>query len=269
MDNRAIGIFDSGIGGLTSLKTLRALLPEENFIFFADTGRMPYGGRSAEALRRIAVQDMDLLAARGVKVLLSACGTISSAAEAELAAYPVPAFGVLHPALRAMAAAEGEGALCVLATGASIRSGQFTEPLKALCPGREIVGLACPEFAPMIEAGHIDPADPVLLEAVARALAPIRGRKLAALLLGCTHYGVIADSIRAFLGGDFPLLSAADCGALAVRDWLRDKALLGTGGNTEFLISCAPEAFDAFASRYLEMGPVHARRVPVMELNET
>ena len=266
MDNRAIGIFDSGIGGLTSLKTLRALLPEENFIFFADTGRMPYGGRSLESLRRIAVQDMDLLAAFGVKAILSACGTISSAADAELAACPVPAFGVLRPALRAMADIEGEGALCVLATEASIRSGQFTEPLKGLCPGREIVGLACPEFAPMIEAGHIDPSDPVLLDGVARALAPIRGRRFDALLLGCTHYGVIEGSIRAFLGEDTPILSAADCGALAVRDYLRDSALLGTGGKTEFVISCAPEAFDAFASRYLEMGPVHARQVPVMEL---
>ena len=268
MDNRAIGIFDSGIGGLTSLKTLRALLPEENFIFFADAGRMPYGGRSAEELRRIAVQDMDLLAARDVKVILSACGTISSAAEAELAAYPIPAFGVLHPALRAMAAAEGDGPLCILATGASIASGQFTEPLKALCPGREIVGLACPEFAPLIEAGHIDPDDPVLRDCVARTLAPIRGRAFDALLLGCTHYGVIEEGIRAFLGTELPILSAADCGARAVWEHLTARGLRGTGGRTEYLISCAPEAFDAFASRYLEAGPVHARQVPVMELRQ-
>ncbi len=266
MDNRAIGIFDSGIGGLTSLKTLRALLPEENFIFFADTGRMPYGPRGAAELRRIAVQDMDLLAARGVKVLLSACGTISSAADAELAAYPVPAFGVLHPAVRAMAAVEAPGPLCVLATAASIASGQFTEPLRALCPGREIVGLACPEFAPMIEAGHIAPEDPVLLESAARTLAPLRGRDCAALLLGCTHYGVIEETIRAVLGPSVPILSAADCGARAVRDYLTEHGLLGTGGKTEFLISCAPEAFDALASRYLGMGPVHARQVPVMEV---
>ena len=266
MDNRAIGIFDSGIGGLTSLKTLRALLPEENFIFFADTGRMPYGGRSLESLRRIAVQDMDLLAAFGVKAILSACGTISSAADAELAACPIPAFGVLRPALRAMAAVKEPGPLCVLATEASIRSGQFTEPLKALCPEREIVGLACPEFAPMIEAGHIDPADPVLRDGVARALASIRGQSFAAVLLGCTHYGVIEQSIRAVLGEETAILSAAALGALAVRDWLEAGGHRGTGGKTEFVISCAPEAFDAFASRYLEMGPVHARQVPIMEL---
>ena len=108
-----------------------------------------------------------------------------------------------------MAAVKEPGPLCVLATEASIRSGQFTEPLKALCPEREIVGLACPEFAPMIEAGHIDPADPVLRDGVARALAPIRGQSFAAVLLGCTHYGVSEPSISAVLGE--PLSAPSPC----------------------------------------------------------
>ena len=162
MDDRPIGIFDSGVGGLTGLKALRRLLPGEELVFFADTGRMPYGPRPLSELRAIAVQDMDYLASFGVKAILAACGTISSAAHRELADYPIPAFGVLHPAVAAMAAVAGDKPLAVIATAASIESGQFTEPLRALCPGREIVGLACPEFAPMIEAGHIAPDDPVL-----------------------------------------------------------------------------------------------------------
>nr|MCR5575375.1 aspartate/glutamate racemase family protein [Oscillospiraceae bacterium] len=169
MDDRPIGIFDSGVGGLTGLKALRRLLPGEDFVFFADTGRMPYGPRPLNELRAIAVQDMDFLAARGVKAVLSACGTISSAAEKELAAYPIPAFGVLHPAIAAMAAVPGEKPLAVIATAASIESGLFTAPLRTLCPGREIVSVACPEFAPMVEAGHIAPDDPVVREAVERA----------------------------------------------------------------------------------------------------
>ncbi|MBO5496000.1 MAG: aspartate/glutamate racemase family protein, partial [Oscillospiraceae bacterium] len=176
MDNRPIGIYDSGIGGLTGLKALRRLLPGEDLVFFADTGRMPYGPRPQEELCRIARQDMDFLAAFGVKAILAACGTISSAARAELERYPVPAFGVLTPAVEAMAALPGEKPLAVIATAASIESGQFTAPLRARCPGREIVDLACPEFAPMIEAGHIDRFDPAVCEAVARALAPLRGR---------------------------------------------------------------------------------------------
>ena len=158
MDDRPIGIFDSGVGGLTGLKALLCLLPGEDYVFFADTGRMPYGPRPQGELRAIALQDMDCLASFGVKAILSACGTISSAAHRELETYPVPAFGVLHPAVAAMAAVGGDAPLGVIATSASIESGQFTEPLRALCPGRESVGLACPEFAPMIEAGPSAPS---------------------------------------------------------------------------------------------------------------
>ena len=267
MDDRPIGIFDSGLGGLTALKALRRLLPGEDLVFFADTGRMPYGPRPIPELRRIAVQNMDFLASFGVKAILSACGTTSSSARRELASYPIPAFGVLRPALAAMAAVPGKKPLAVIATAASIKSGQFTEPLRELCPGREIIALACPDFVPMIEAGHIAPDDPVVLETVARELAPLRDTELDALLLGCTHYGVIEAAIRAVLG-DVPLLAAADCGAAALRDALLEGALTNSrteGGSVRFYISSESAPFEAFASRYLEMGPVRAERVPVME----
>lgn len=265
MDNRPIGIYDSGVGGLTGLRALRQLLPEESFVFFGDIGRMPYGARSLAELRRIAVQDMDFLASHGVKAILAACGTISSAAHAEIAAYPIPAFGVLHPAVEAMAAVEGDGALGILATPASIASGLFTEPLRARCPGREIVGLPCPAFAPLIEQGHIDPDDPLLLEAVEDTLAPLQGRRFDALLLGCTHYGFIAEAIRRRLG-DTPLLAAADCGAEALARTLREKNLLGSGGELRFYVSHDPTAFNAIAARCLGLETVQAAQNPIMEL---
>ena len=267
MDNRPIGIYDSGIGGLTGLKALRRLLPGEDLVFFADTGRMPYGPRPQAELCRIAQQDMDFLASFGVKAILAACGTISSAARPALESYPVPAFGVLAPAVEAMAALPGVRPLAVIATAASIESGQFTEPLRQRCPGREIIGLACPEFAPMIEAGHIDRFDPVLTEAAARALEPLRGREPDAVLLGCTHYGIIEDAIRDCLG-DVPLLSAADCGARALRDRLVRDGLCADreAGAARFFVSCETAHFDAFASRYLEMGPVRAAEVAPMEI---
>ncbi len=266
MDSRPIGVFDSGIGGLTGLKALRHMLPEEDFVFFADTGRMPYGPRPQEELCRIARQDMDFLAGFDVKVILAACGTISSAARQVLASYPVPAFGVVEPALQAMAAVEGDGPLGILATAASIESGQFTAPLRALCPGREVVGLPCPEFAPLIEAGHIRPEDPVLREAIGRALAPAAGLSFDAVLLGCTHYGIIEESLRPFLPG-VKLLSASECGAAAVRSHLETAGLTGGGsGSVRFYISRDPAEFNAFAERFLEIGPVHAEQLPVMEL---
>ena len=266
MDRRPIGIFDSGFGGLTALKALRRLLPGEDLVYFADTGRMPYGPRPREELLRMTRQNLDFLAAFNVKAILAACGTVSSTARAVLEEYPVPAFGVLLPAVEAMTAVPGEKPLAVLATAASIESGQFTEPLRARCLGREVLGVACPEFVPLIERGHIARNDPALRSAVSRALAPMKGRDWGAVLLGCTHYGIIEESVREELG-DLPLISAAECGAATLRDYLAGNGMCAgdATGETRFFISCDPAHFEAFASRYLEMGPVHAERMDPME----
>ena len=268
MDTLPIGVYDSGVGGLTGLRALMRMLPGEDFLYFSDSGRMPYGPRPLEELRRIAVQDMDFLAGFDVKAILAACGTISSAAREQLKAYPIPAFGVLTPALDAMAAVPGDGPLAVLATAASIASGEFTEALRKKCGmHRAIVGLPCPEFAPTIEAGHIRADDPVVQNCVARALEPVRERKFDAVLLGCTHYGFIEDAIRNYLGEDVPLLSAAECGAKALRDYLEAHDL--TGGERcerRFFVSGDVRAFEAFAEPHLNCGPVHAEQVPIMEL---
>lgn len=268
MDNRPIGIYDSGIGGLTGLRALRRLLPKEDYVFFGDSGRMPYGPRPIEELRRIAGQDMDFLAGFNVKAILAACGTISSAARPVLAAYPIPAFGVLEPALDAMAAVPGDRPLCIIATAASIHSGEFTDALAQRCGyRREIVGVPCPEFAPMIEQGHIRRDDPVVTAAVRRALEPIKGRDFGALLLGCTHYGIIEDAIRDYLGADVPLLSASDCAAKALRDYLVQKELTGDSGGTVRLFDSGDlRQFEAFAVPYLQMGPLSVEAAPMMEL---
>lgn len=268
MDSRAIGVYDSGIGGLTGLKALRRLLPGEDFVFFSDSGRMPYGPRPREELCRIAKQDMDFLAQFDVKAILAACGTISSAAKPVLAAYPIPAFGVLTPALDTLSALPGKKPIAIIATAASIHSGEFTEALARRCRyDREIVGVPCPEFAPMIEAGHIRPDDPVLIDCVERALAPIRGREFEAVLLGCTHYGIIEEAIRDYLGQDAPLVSASECAARAVRDYLVQNGLTGGGsGTVRYYVSGDTRAFDAFANNYMEWEPVHAEQAPIMEI---
>ena len=268
MDFRPIGIYDSGIGGLTGLKALQRLLPGEDIIYFGDSGRMPYGPRPKDELCRIARQDLDFLAGFDVKANLAACGTSSSTAKAVLESYPIPTFGVLKPALDAMAALPGDAPLAIIATAASIESGAFTETLRRRCPGREIIGVACPEFAPMIEAGHIAPDDPAVRDSVARTLAPLRGREFAGLLLGCTHYGIIAETIREYLG-DVKLLSASECAAAAVRDYLAENGHLSgksSGGAARFYVSGDTARFEAFASEYLEIGPVHAEQTEIMEI---
>lgn len=268
MDSRPIGVYDSGVGGLTGLRALMRLLPGEDFVCFSDSGRMPYGPRPLPELRRIAVQDMDYLASFGVKAILAACGTISSAAKEEISAYPIPAFGVLTPALDAMAAVPGDGPLAVIATAASITSGEFTDALRKKCGmTREIVGVPCPEFAPLIESGHTRRSDPLVQECVARTLEPIRSRKFDAVLLGCTHYGFIEEAIRDCLGEDVNLLSAADCGAQALRDYLvRNELTGGERFERRFYVSGDVRAFEAFAEPYLQIGPVHAEQAPIMEL---
>ena len=268
MDSRPIGVYDSGVGGLTGLRALMRLLPGEDFVYFSDSGRMPYGPRPRSQLRRIAVQDMDYLSSFGVKAILAACGTISSAAKEELSAYPIPAFGVLTPALDAMAAVPGDGPLAVIATAASIASGEFTDDLWKKCGmKREIVGVPCPELAPLIESGHTKRSDPLVRECVARTLEPIRGRRFDAVLLGCTHYGFIEESIRDCLGRDVKLMSAADCGAQALRDHLVQNDLIGgERRDRRFFVSGDTRAFEDFAEPYLKIGPVHAEQAPVMEL---
>ena len=266
MDNRAIGIFDSGLGGLTALRALRSLLPEEDIVYFADAGRVPYGGRSREQIWRMAVQDLNFVAGFGVKAILVACGTISSNAPELLTQYPVPAVGVLKPAVKAMSRVAGDGPLAVIATEASIRSGAFAAALGAACPGREILAVSCPDFVPLIESGHSEKTDPLLLDAAARYLAPVREAGAAALLLGCTHYGIIAPAIGDYLGPGTALYGAADCGARALRDYLAENGLLGGQGRERYFTSGSGADFARKASLFLGREIAGVEEIPAMEV---
>ena len=265
MDNRPVGIFDSGLGGLTAMKALRELLPDENIIYFGDTGRVPYGEKTREQVRRMAVQDLDLIAGRGVKAILVACGTISSNAPDILCGYAVPAFGVLDAGVAGMQRAPGEGPLGVIATEASIRSGSFLRALEAACPGREIRGVPCPDFVPLIETGHSDAADPLLQDAVRRYLEPLRD--CAAVLLGCTHYGIIAEALTDYLGMQTNLVSAAECAAARVAQYLIVNGLTGGSGEELFLASGPAGDFRQAAATFLGR-PIRrpAEQLPPMPL---
>ena len=251
MDKRPIGIYDSGFGGLTALKRLRQLMPDEDIIYFADSGRMPYGGRSDEQLCSFAKQDQDFLASFGVKIIIAACGTISSAAEPVLKSYPIPVVGVLEPGIRRLASLSGNGPLGIIATEASIRTGKFKALLHKLAPEREIIDIPCPRFAPLIEHGHSARGDAELENAVAEYLAPMKGAGLAGLGLCCTHYGIISESIRAFLEEDIPLVAASESAAEEVCEYLQRENLTGGSGKLKLYISGDAEELRAFASALL------------------
>ena len=254
MDNRPIGIFDSGLGGLTAVRALRALLPEENLVYFADSGRLPYGGRSVEQLRRMARQDLELVAGFGVKAVLVACGTISSNAPDLLDGFRLPTLGVLRPGVEEMARQPGDAPLGVIATAASVRSGAFERALRAACPGREILAVPCPDFVPLIESGHTRWEDPLLRTAVETALEPLCRAGISALLLGCTHYGIIREALSMRLGPDVRLVDAAGCAAGALARLLRQRDLCGGTGEEAYYTSGRAGDFAAAAATFLDRG---------------
>ena len=251
MDNRPIGIFDSGLGGLNGLRALRRFLPDENIVYFADSGRLPYGAKARGQLREMARQDLSFLSSFGVKAILIACGTLSSNAGDILAGWPVPTVGVLTSSADWMSRLEGSGPIAVIATEASIRSGSYQTALGSACPDREVIAVPCPDFVPLIESGHCGADDPLVQDAVSRYLQPVRDAGAEALLLGCTHYDIISEAIEHFLGSEITLVSAAESGAVALCSRLLKTGMTGGSGETRFFTSGDGADFSEAASLFL------------------
>lgn len=251
MDPRPIGVFDSGLGGLTAVMALRRLLPDENIIYFGDTARMPYGVKTVPALREITRQDLELVASYGVKAMIAACGTVSSTAPDILESFRVPVFNVVDAPVRKIAGIAGAAPVGVIATEASIRSGAFAGRISALCPEREIIALPCQDFVRIIEDGHTAPSDPVVRKCVGKSLLPFKGKGLAALLLGCTHFGFLSEAISAYLGAEVRLISASVCAAEDTCEYLKKIFLTGGSGETVFITSGDRERFVSLSSRLL------------------
>lgn len=264
MDNRPIGIFDSGYGGLTALKKLRELMPQEDIIYFADSGRMPYGGRPTAQLKKIAGQNVAFLKGFDAKLVVAACGTLSSVAEDVLAGCGLPFIGVMRPGIENLASLPGEGPLGIIATQASISSGRFKAELEKLCPGREIIDIACPKFVPLIESGHID--DGEVQAAVEEYLAPMRGRNMGGLLLGCTHYGIIAKAIHRCLGAELKLVAASESAAEEACRYIKSENIPGGRGKLKLFTSGDRDEFYAFASNYLGTDDFELKALPPMEV---
>lgn len=247
MDNRPVCIFDSGFGGLTAVRALRKLLPDENIIFFADTGRVPYGGRPVQQLRTIAAQDIETVSEFNPKLIIAACGTVSSTAPDVLAASAVKTIGVLEPTAKATAELDFSGPVGIIATQASINSGAFEKRIRELSPGREIIPIACPDFVPMIESGRCNPDDRGVRQTVKKYLQPLKEAKAGALILGCTHYGLIGRAISEYLGEDTLLIEASSCAAREAKDYLTANNLLGSSGEEHFYTSGSTWEFTSVA----------------------
>lgn len=231
MDTRPIGVFDSGLGGLTAVRELRQLLPSENIIYFGDTARVPYGGRSAEILLKYARQDVRFLRSHDIKAILVACGTVSTTALPQLRQESdIPILGVVEPACRRAAAVTRNRRVGLIATAASVRSGAYQRSLRQLDPDIAVTAKACPLFVPLVENGRFRRGD-VVIETVAREyLEPLRREGLDTLILGCTHYPLLTDIIGDIMGPGVTLINTGEEAAWELKRTLRGLDLLAPEG---------------------------------------
>ena len=254
MDTRPIGIFDSGLGGLTALSRLSTLLPNENFVYLGDTLRVPYGDKARGELLKCAEDDFKFLLGHGVKAIIIACGTVSSnLSNEDFARVPVLCRGVITPAAKKAVALSKNRKIGIIATAASIRAGAYKKTVLSLNQNAEVFDVACPDFVPLIERGKLDKNDPEVKAAVEKYLTPLKQNGIDTLILGCTHYPLLADAILEFLG-DVTLI---DSGAEAAEDMavaLKDAGLLNetqNGGLSLFVTSNA-EGFKKSAALFLQ-----------------
>lgn len=262
MANRysAVGVFDSGLGGLTALKELRALLPHEHFIYFGDTGRVPYGTRSQETILRYADDDMRFLLSFDIKAAVVACGTVSAVALPKLKEnFPaVPIIGAVEPACRTALRVSRTKRIGVFATPATIGKKTFEITLSRLCRESVVFPIACPMFVPLIEGGYVAPDCKVTRLIAAEYLEKLRGTEIDTLILGCTHYPIIRDliaSVAAEALGKAPhIVDAGFEAALAAKELLHVGGIVNDStekGTVRYFVSDETQNFTDIASLFL------------------
>ena len=249
MDNRPIGVFDSGMGGLTAVRRMRELLPNEQIIYFGDTGRVPYGTRSNETIIKYTRQDVAFLKSFDIKAIVVACGTVSSVAlETVSRETEVPMIGVVWPACAKALAATRNGKIGVIGTPGTIRSDSYARMLRAARPDLTVISRPCPLFVPLVENGRVHTGDIVIETVVAEYLTELRDAGVDTLILGCTHYPLLEEVIGAFMGPDVALI---DPGASAAEN-IRSMLVPADGpGGVRYFVSDDPAFFDSLAPVFL------------------
>lgn len=231
-DNRAIGVFDSGLGGLTVAREIMKLLPNENIVYFGDTGRVPYGTKGRETIRKYALQDERFLLSCNVKMIVAACGTVSSVASDTAEQLPVPFVEVVSHSVNAAISATKSGKIGVLATNATISSGAHKKQILKLMPDAQVVEAAGTLLVPIVEEGWIGEDDAVAIETLKRYLAPMIENNIDTLILGCTHFPVLSSIIRNILGDSVTLINMGEATAKAIEKMLENTDCLNDGAKT-------------------------------------
>ena len=252
-ESRPIGIFDSGVGGLTVARAIMDALPSESIVYFGDTARYPYGPRPLAEIRQVASQIAGHLVERDVKFIVVACNSATAAALDDVAASaPVPVIGVIQPAVRAAARATRNGRVGLIGTQATVGSGAYQQAFRESAAHIQVFAEACPELVRFVERG--DTTSPALLDAAGRYLAPLQEAAIDTLILGCTHYPLLMGALHFVMGAEVLLVSSAEETAKDVYEVLSRTGLLNHGDGPphhRFESSGDPEVFAALGSRFL------------------
>ncbi|HEX6941161.1 MAG TPA: glutamate racemase [Longimicrobiales bacterium] len=261
---RPIGVFDSGIGGLTVVRELWRQLPGESVVYFGDTARVPYGPKSPDTVRRYAREAVAFLHSRGVKLIVVACNTATAHAIDALAREaPVPVVGVIQPGARAAVAATRSGRIGVIGTAGTIASGAYDREVRRLLPSACVFAQACPLFVPIVEEGWFDhPATHLIAE---EYLRPLHDVDIDVLILGCTHYPLLAPALQRTLGPSIRLVDSAEETVADVRRLLAERALLrgSPPPRHTFAVSDSPQHFRDTARHFLGRSLDHVEQVNV------
>ncbi len=263
MKNSPIGIFDSGVGGLTVVKQLAIEMPDEDIVYFGDTARVPYGTKSASTIQKFSIQNVLFLLKRNVKLIIIACNTSSAIVLPFLSEhFSIPMIGVIKPGAKAAVRSTRNGRIGVIGTSATISSGAYDKEIKSLNSGIKVYSGSCPLFVPLAEEGW---ANDGIADIVARKyLAVFKGRKIDTLIMGCTHYPLLRSSIRRVMGKDVRLIDSAEETAKEAKSLLEECGLRSTEkskGGSRFYVSDAPDKFRAVAKRFLGKGVGTVERV--------
>ncbi len=254
MDNRSIGVFDSGLGGLTAVKEIMKLFPDENIVYFGDTSRVPYGTRSKETILKYTYSDINFLLSQDVKMIVIACGTASSAALPEIdKEFDVPIFGVVDAGAYEAARVTKNNKIGIIGTPATIKSGSYVKYLKEFNPQAEVYTRACPLFVPLVENGHFNTEVSRLV--VKEYLEEIKAAGVDTLILGCTHYPLLKDAISEYMGEGVTLISPGE----EVAKYLKKKITDDNRHSDErdenqyrYFVSDSVESFEELGSIFLE-----------------
>jgi len=252
----AIGVFDSGVGGLTVAAALRRRLPRESILYLGDTARLPYGSKSPETVTRYTLRNIEFLVERGVKAVVVACNTASALALPRLVPdlhLELPTWGVIEPGAR-KAASVTRGRVGIIATDATVRSDAYPRALRALRPDLEILSQPCPLFVPLVEEGWYD--DPITEQIAERYLRPLLDARVDTLVLGCTHYPLLVPVLRRVAGPDVTLVDSAEAVAEVVAAGLTEGGIESASppsGRPEHhvCVTDAGEKFHQLAGRIL------------------